>query len=188
MVPGVLEEQPGGPCSWSRESEEERARREWRQMFRALWASGRRLTPLYLPHHQKGGDFLSSCPYGASKAVALYEIFIPSGGWPRLWAYWFSPVIPVLFGWAGGPQAPGKGWKVHLSLPSHVFSEICSTHPMSLGAGGAAFPLEISGTLQDQGASEDARVASCHSCWEHGCYIADSGQSGVHLPETRSCV
>ena len=45
MVPGVLEEQPGGPCSWSRESEEERARREWRQMFRALWASGR---PTYL--------------------------------------------------------------------------------------------------------------------------------------------
>ena len=30
------------------EREEGRARRGWRQMFRSLWASGRRLDPIYL--------------------------------------------------------------------------------------------------------------------------------------------
>ena len=37
------------------------------------------------------------------KLWLFMRYFLPSGGWPRLWAYWFSPVIPVLFGWAGGP-------------------------------------------------------------------------------------
>lgn len=50
MVPGVLEEQPGGPCSWSRESEEERGRRGRQQEDegRCSGPCGRRLDPTYL--------------------------------------------------------------------------------------------------------------------------------------------
>ena len=44
------------------------------------------LREAYLPgrtlptsHHKKGGDFLSSCPYGASKAMTPYVVFPPQG-------------------------------------------------------------------------------------------------------------
>lgn len=168
----------------SRESEEERARRDRGRCSGPCGPQGE--TGPYLPLTiRREGIFFPLVLMEQVKLWLFMRYSLPlGGGWPRLWAYWFS-CHPCPLGWAGGP-CPGKGWKVHLSLPSQVFSETCSTPPHEFGGRGCRlFPLEISGTLQQMKGLQ--RMLGWHSSLLGACYIADSGQSGVHLPETRSC-
>lgn len=158
MVPGVLEKQPGGPFSWSRESERERGRRggQGGGGGRCSGHCGPQGGDWTLPtsHHKKGGDFLSSCPYGASKAMAPYVIFPPQARLAQALGLLVLSCQPCPL-WVGRRSLPsGKDGRSPSACQARTPVKSVAPHPMSLGAGGVALP---SRNLRDPSVSRGFR-------------------------------
>lgn len=119
------------------------------------------LREAYLPgrtlptsHHKKGGDFLSSCPYGASKAMTPYVVFPPQGRLAQALGLLVLSCQPCPF-WVGRRSLPpGKDGRSPSACQARSSVRSVAPHPVSLGAGGVAFP---SRNLRDPSVSRGFR-------------------------------